>query len=249
MDPEPNLPGEDAETPAAPPAETTTPDDGTSASPGGAANLSPEEERWNALAGSSQERFRRMAADNNQLRREREELQQKLNSASYQPPVTASDTKTPEVESAVRRLSQVGIATKDEVQQAIDQRLAGLVYQQELTRLEDRYSGEDGRPKFDREEYEDYVSRHPQYRNYAPEDVYQKMYEPELFEWRVQSTGKHEPAKAVPSLKPTKTQVREEPLTPELIEQRLNEPDGRKWYEEHRSQIQTVLSKTATPTW
>ena len=245
------LQGEETETPSVSPAETITSDDGTSESSKGAASQSPEEERWNNLSGASQERFRQISRENNELRRFREskEAEEKAKLASYSPnSVNETVDRTPEVESAVRRLSQVGIATDEKVERLVDQKLSGLIYQQELNRLENKFSGEDGLPKFDRDEYEDYLGRHPQYRNYAPEDVYQKMYEPEIIEWKVQNHDKQRSVRtATSSLKPTRTQVREEPMTPALIEQRLKQPDGAKFYEDHIEQINAVLQKSYTP--
>lgn len=253
MDPntDPNLNGENVETPAASPAETITPDDGSSVNPQqDAASLSSEEAKWNSLTGTTQERIRQLARENNRLR-EAESLKNQAPQYNYpQPNAYGAQTRTPEVESAVQRLSDVGIATDAKVEEKVNQKVAGLVYQLELDKLSDKYSGETGLPKFEREEYEDYVARHPQYRTYAPEDVYKKMYEPEITEWQVQNHGRQLPSKSVtPSLRPTRTLVREEALTPEGIEQRLNQPDGRQWYEQNRDKIQTVLAKTATPTW
>lgn len=244
---DPNLNGEGAETPIASPAETITPDEGTSVNPQGAATPSPEEERWNNLSGAAQERFRQVTRENNALR---QRLETPVQTQNYpQIPVNGADSKTPEVEAAVRRLSQVGIATKDEVNSVVDQKLAGLIYNQEIVRLESKFSGDNGLPKFDRDEYNDYVARHPQFRNYAPEDVYEKMYSPEILDWKMQNAGKSPTSAraANSSLKPTRTQVREEPITPESIETRLQQPDGRQWYESHRDQIQTVLQKNAGP--
>src|SRR6185369_6968774 len=116
------------------------------------------------------------------------ELAQKTRTVA--PTVTPSYVQpNPDVKDAVRKLSDVGIATDEKVERKINESLGALRYQFELDRLESKWSGEDGRPKFDRVEYEDYVSRHPEYRGYLPEDVHEKMYREEIRDWETQHTA------------------------------------------------------------
>lgn len=240
----PNLEGEITETPSASPAGTTTSDIGSSVNQDGAGNLSPEEVSWNTLSGSAQDRFRDITREANRLRREKADLESRV----YQTAQPSYQTNQPGTEEAVRKLSEIGMATKEDINQVVNKSLSGLVYNMELDRLEGRYDGGNGLPKFDREEYEDYVSRHPQYQNYTPEDVYQKMYQDEIFDWRTQHTqggGRTTRQTASSSLRPTKTQVREEPLTPSMIEQRLNEADGPEWYDKNKDRINSVMARTA----
>lgn len=237
--------GQSVETPVTSPVEPQTPDENQEENPSGASPvLSPEEESWKRLSGPSQERFRQITRENNYLRTKLSEVDNKDNSRSTYKP----EPVIPEVAEAVRRLSDVGIATKEEVEQTVNNRLGGLVYQMELDRLSSKYDGQNGLPQFDKDEYEDYLARHPQYKNYAPEDVYSKMYEPEILEYKLQHLNKPM-SQPTPSLKPTKTQVREEPLSPDLIEQRLKEPDGAQWYERNKEKINTVLAKTNVEAW
>lgn len=243
--------GENVETPTTSPVEITTPDDGSTVNPQSPATPSPEEANWNSLSGHAQDRFREVTRGANEARRELEEerrlrieAQQLATYPSYK-----TDTQEPDVASAVKRLSDVGIATKAEVNQAVDQKLGNLVYNMEMDRLKGKYDGSTGLPTFDKDEYEDFVSRNPKYRNYEPEDVYQKMYEPEIDNWKLTNTGKSGVTQRNVTLPPTRTQVKEEPLTPELIEQRLRQPDGREWYEKNLDRINAVMSKTATPSW
>ena len=250
MDPKDQiLQGESAETPTVSPTETITPDNPTEVNPKGAeGSVSAEEEKWSSLGGAAQERFRQVTRENNALRQRLEGLEAKVNqSQSYYQPVNKVNP-TPEVEDAVRKLDDVGIATKDYANQVVDQKLSGLLYKMELDRLGKKYDGSNGLPQFDKDEYEDFVARNPKYRNYDPEDVYQKMYEPEVLNSKLQG-NQSSSATPVPSLKPTKTVVREESLTPESIEQRLKEPDGRAWYEKNFEKVNAVLQKNATQAW
>lgn len=235
-----------AETPTDSPSDQITPDAVTGDNPTDApASLSPEEESWKNLSGPAQERFRQVTRENNLLR-------QRLNlSAQNNPPVPAykPDTTDPGVSDAVRRLSEVGIATDEKVEQVVNQRLGSLVYQMDLDRLASKYDGTNGLPQFDKDEYEDYIARHPQYRNYAPEDVYAKIYEPEILDYKLKHLEQPTTTTTTPSLRPTKTQVREEPLSPELIEQRLKEPDGPQWYARNIDKVNAFLAKQNVESW
>lgn len=249
---DPNLNGENVETPAATPAEITTPELVNPGQPNGGAAVkpSPEEVSWNDLSGASQERFRAVTRSNNELRLKLAELEQRQ-PVNYPVPPHNPNFVAPEVADAVQRLSDVGMATKKEVEETVNQRLGGLVFQMELNRLEEKLDGNDGRPAFNRDEYQDFVARHPEYRNYTPDDVYQKMYSQELLDWQVEHYNKRPASKPTPSLRPTRTQqsLGDEPLTPELIEQRLKAPGGLEWYDKNKDKINASLEATAQPTW
>lgn len=253
---DPNLTGENVETPADSPSETITPGEGSQVNQQGAATQSLEEVSWNNLTGSSQERFRDLSRSLNQERLEKERLEAEIRRLQFggsipTPQALSQSTVTPEIKSAVNQLSDYGVATKDFVaqtaEQMINNRLSGIVYNMEMDRLAGKHNGSDGLPSFSRDEYEAYIGTHPQYRNYSPEDVYTKMYEDDIFDARVKTLGKSPQSKGTPSLRPTRTRVQEEPLSPEYIEQRLKEPDGREWYERHQQEINSVVSKIPAP--
>lgn len=193
-----------------------------------------EEAEWSSLKGPTQERIRQLIDERNEARQERDRVLK--TDVQYTPNVAQPN---PNVEDALHKLSSAGVALKDDVKKEVNDGLASIRYQMELDRLEDKFGGNDGRPKFDRTEYEDYVNRHPEYRGYFPEDVYQKMYREELRDWE----SSHEDKRTISSrsVRPTKTATQEETLTPESIEARLKEPDGREWYDRNISKINRVL--------
>lgn len=235
--------GEITETPDASPAETITAGDGSQLNQDGGQNLSPEEVSWSSLKGGTQDRIKSILRERDEERAKRQRYESLLSTGQgYQTPTT-TDSSAPGVQEAVRKLSEVGMATKDEVKEEINRTISGLVYNIELEKLENKFDGSNGLPKFDKQEYEDYVTRHSQYRNYTPEDVYEKMYADEIFDWKSQQQGKTTVSRqSTTSLRPTKTTVREEPLTPELIEQRLKQPDGPVWYEKNKEKINAVVA-------
>lgn len=238
--------GEVTETPDGSQPEITTAGDGTTVNPEGAATLSPEEVEFNGLKGGTQDRIKAILHERDQWRQKAELFERSVGSyPPPPPPPSQSQVQSPDVATAVNKLSEIGMATKNDVQQQVQQGIGSLIYQFELDKLSSRYDGSNGLPAFSKEEYEDYVGRHPQFRNYTPEDVYQKMYADEIFDWKVQNQGKPTTARTTPSLRPTKTTVREEAWTPEYIEARLKEPDGPQWYDKNRDKVNSVVSKMA----
>lgn len=236
--------GDNPENPAGSQPEIITAGDGNTVNPEGAANLSPEEVEFNSLKGPTQDRIKSILHERDLARQEAEMLKRGSGSYTPPPPPPANfNQQTPDAAIARTKLDEIGMAPKDYVDQKINQSLGQMVYQMELDKLSNKFDGANGLPRFDRTEYEDYTQRHPQYRNYSPEDVYEKMYSEEIFDWRSQNQGRNTTRPTTTSLKPTKTTVREEVWTPDYIESRLQEPDGPQWLDKNRDKINAVLAK------
>ena len=190
----------------------------------------PEEVEFNSLKGNTQERIRELIAEKNAAL-------ERANQTAYVPPAPLTPNN-PDVQDAVRKLSDVGIATKDDVSKTVDDRLNVIRWEQEMNRLSNNYSGQDGSPQFDRTEVEDYIRSHPQFLNYAPEDVFKfKMHEPDEF-------GTTKTVKRSSTLRPTRAAAPEPAMTVEFIADRTDSkkyPDAAEWQEEHKAEIGKVL--------
>ena len=199
---------------------------------------SPEEVEFNSLKGSARERFRDM------FRRAREAEEKLAIAPAGQPSYTPAPQPNLQVKDAVEKLSAVGITTDEKLDRKLSESIGGLRYQFELERLGTHYNGENNAPKFEKDEYEDYVKRHPEYAGYQIEDVFHyKMYPEEFRDWESQNVRRPVGQR---TLKPTKNMAPSEGLTPESIEARLKEPDGRAWYEKHKDEINRVVGKMTT---
>jgi hypothetical protein len=245
MDPK-NPNGEIPETPDDSQSEITTADDGSQVNPQGAQDPSAEEVAFNSLKGSTQERIRTLANRANLAStaiEEVERLKQEMEALKLQRMAPAPN---PDVQDAVSKLDTFGVATKSwsekTIDEKVDQKLSGILYKLEMDRLEGKHGGSDGLPAFDRSEYEAFVNANPKYRAYDPEDVYQKMFEEEIQDAKFKGQGTRQPGKQ-PTLRPTRTRVQEEAMTPEYIEKRLQQPDGRTWYEQNRDKINAVVAR------
>lgn len=198
---------------------------------------SPEEVEFNSLTGSTQERIRKLAKDKRDLLTQ---LEQKNN--AYVPPAPNSNFQDPQEQAAIQTLAAKGITTDEKMNRVVDERFNAIRWELEQNRLESRYSGVKGEPQYVKEEVESFIQQHPQYRGYSPEDVFKtKMFPDEFLNLELQKRGVK--SKQTATMRPTKQAVAQEGMTPEYIENRLQQPDGRQWYDEHLDEINAVLSK------
>ncbi len=205
----------------------------------------PEEAEYNKLSGSVQHRIRQLvqqkrAADERATRFESER-------GSVPPPAPGQTQFNPEVQNARQTLTNIGMATKDDVTNTVNETLANLRFEQEMQRLENNFTGSKGEPTFVREEYEDYVRSHPQFKTYMPEDVFkEKMFRDEFL--NLELNGRQtSPRGSGNTLKPTRTSVQREELTPETIEEKLKtlpEAERKQWYNDHLDEINQVLGRS-----
>src|SRR3990167_9502649 len=143
--------GEIAETPSVSPTETIT-SDSTEDVNESASSQSPEEVAWDELKGDTQNRIKSILKERDdwKARAERESSDRTFYEAPQQQNLSPN---SPEVIDAVQKLSNVGMATKDEVNQVVNQRIGNLVYNFELEKLGNKYDGTNGLPRFERSEY------------------------------------------------------------------------------------------------
>lgn len=206
----------------------------------------PEEIAFNNLPGSTKDRVRRLVQDKRDLIQQNQQLQQQMQQGSYVPPAPGSTYRTPEVETALQQLANVGVTTDEKLNRTLDERLNALRWEQEMGRLEGKYPGRDGEPQFVREELEEFISSHPHYRSYAAEDVFRDhMFRSEFLNLTFNKQGSK--TGATQTLRPTNRMMSQtNAMTPEYIAERtdINKyPDAVEWQEEHRVEIDKVLSQ------
>lgn len=200
----------------------------------------PEAVEFNSLNGSTQDRIRKLARDKKELAEKLQSFQQ--NPFAAVPPAPNSGFRDPQEEAAIQTLADKGIATDEKVNKIVDSKYNEIRWELEQNKLESKYTGAQGEPQYVREEVEAFIQTHPQYRGYAAEDVFRhKMFSDEFLNVELQKRGTK--TGRTQTLRPTKAAVAQEGMTPEYIEQRLQQPDGRQWYDEHLTEINAALSK------
>lgn len=169
---------------------------------------------FNSLSGAAQERFQALI-------REKKDLEEKLARRAQDDANRFGGTQTPqndgtadEVLIAARKLrEQGGMATQED----INNLYWTMRNEQVHSRLEDEYDGADGKPRYVREEVEDYARRHGMGNNFKA--AYRDMYFDELVDAQRQATRK----RTTTTEKPTATAGREQPLTLESFRKKLRE--------------------------
>lgn len=204
----------------------------------------PEEIEFNSLSGSTQDRIKKLAQDKRRMAEELETLRR--GQTAYIPPAPGSNYQNPDEEAAIKTLASKGIATDEKVNRLLDERLNALRWENEQLRLESKYSGKGDTPHYVREEVEDFINSHPQYRGYSAEDVFRyKMFPDEFMNLEIQKRGSK--TGQSPTLRPTARVVsQQQGLTPEYIADRTDirkYPDALEWQEEHKHEIDKVLSQ------
>jgi hypothetical protein len=194
---------------------------------------------WDSLSGSTQERVVELVRRAKQAEMKMEEERLKAEAALRRAPETPK-TDTPseqEVKEALNKLREFGVVTKEDLQAVTDR----MYLEREHDRLERQYDGSDGRPKYVREEVEDYARTH--YFGGNLEAAYKDMYWDELIDAEVKAKGS---GKSTYTERPTTSvKVGEKPLTKQSLRERLREPDGAEWWLKNREKIEPLLDKLA----
>ena len=180
-----------------------------------------EEVQFNSLSGSAQDRFSEM------FRRAREAENKLGQVPAYTPPTTQNQ------ETELKTLSNFGVTTDDKLAKTKTEILDAIKDQD----LSTRYSGENGLPKYDPNDVADYKRRHPEYAGTPNELLFKAVMYPDEFSANTTPVPTRKPT----SLRPVKTQSRQDALTPEFIEERLKQPDGDSWYDANKDEINKVV--------
>lgn len=238
------LKGQDDQTPVS---QTQTKGQGTELDqPDATSQQSPEEVEFGKLSGNTQERIRKLV----QRARDAEEKATMAQSQQYVPPAPIN-YQSPDNQAAINALENAGVATDRKVDAKLRNSLNQVMWEFEQSRLESKYTGVDGEPKYDRTEVEDYIRHNPQLAGYSAEDVFRyKMFPDEFTEAEVKKRGSS-PQGGSRTLRPTKSSVHEETLTPEYIAEmtdinKVGKDAATRFYDEHKDEIDKVL-KNMTP--
>lgn len=188
---------------------------------------------WDKLSGSTQSRVRELV--------NRAKTAESKTTASLTNTNPADDTSTKtepsqaEIKEAVDKLRGFGVVTTDD----LDALKGRFFLDGEHRRLEGKYDGSDGLPKYDSVVAEDFARTHGFGANL--EAAHREMFHDEILDAEVKSRG---PAKPTYTEKPTASvRIGEKPLTVESLRERLRQPDGPAWWLKNKAKIEPLLEK------
>lgn len=212
---------------------------------------SPEENEFNSLSGSAKDRFKKLY----QRVREAEGKLQTQQSYVPPPPPPGRFQRNPEVDDAVRKLSEVGIATDEKVDQKLANSLNQIRWEYEQKRLESRYDGSRivngiAEPQYVQDEVEDFIRTHPQYSQTPAEVVFKHIMFPDEF-MSLEMAKRGTKVGKTSTLKPTgvSREATDGPDKLESLMDRINPakyPDALQYYDEHHDEIEQAV-KQLTP--
>lgn len=186
--------------------------------------ISEEEAKWAkewvSLKGSTQDRIKEIIQERDEAKEKVAQIQiaqqdyQRVSQAPVQP------ISNDEIDQAINTLKSRGVVTKED----LDILFYQIKREKDFERLESKYDGSDGLPKFDKQEVDDYMKRKS---IWEPEAAFRNMYFDEFMDAR-----KISQRKGIYTEKPTaSSSQKEEPLTIETLREKLRGPKGREYYE------------------
>lgn len=206
--------------------------------------VSEEEQEWSSLKGTTQDRVRQVVQEKNEYKAKLSSMEEKLKelegkistaTTTVPPAPTVDGELSPEQQKAIATLEKFGIVTEKKLQAYKDSILIENTYKE----LEGKYSGEDGKPAFNRSA----IEKHMQSTGiYNPEKAYEDLYKEELFDLKMKErTSGGQSYTARPS--GVGGQRGGEQLTAKSLAERLRKPDGRQWWEKNRNKILPVVGE------
>lgn len=186
---------------------------------------------------SAESRIQELIAHNKKLE---EKLDLALSRTAPTPPPTREEPMTPDQEKAVEYLKSIGFVQRDDLANSERTINGKIELNMEHGRLENSFTGEDGRPKYDRQKVESYMTRNG---IYNPEIAYKAMHEAELLDWAFKNAKRDSQRDTRPKIKGGSTGGSQggETLTRETLAEWIKTPEGRIKYEKNRVKIMEMM--------
>lgn len=189
---------------------------------------------------SAEARINELIAKNKELANKLDTIEEKM-APPPPPPIDSTQELTPEVQKAVSYLKKLGFVTKEEQDKKIREVQDRAYLDSEHGRLENRFSGSDGRPKYEKKEVEDYMRKRG---IYDPEAAYEQLYKKELFDFELKQYDEGRKKKPFVQKGGSSAGSREDStITREKIADWIKTPEGRLKYEQNREKILKMMAE------
>ena len=177
--------------------------------------------------------------------KELEDKLDKIGSAQPSAPVPGANqqTLTPELQRAKEQIKSLGYVDEDILEKKIRQMEDRILLDTEHSRLEQSFTGSDGRPKYDRREIERLMRDKGVYN---PEIAYEQLYKAELFDWNLKQAQKNKPASPRSDSGQAKGAEQKggtQTITREMIREKMSTPEWRSFYDKNREKILSLMQK------
>lgn len=200
---------------------------------------SSEESESNVNKKSAEARINELIS---QVKRQEElitDLQKKT--APPPPPPRKNEELDEEAKKASEYLRNLGFVTEDKLKESTQSIQDRYMLDSEHMRLEGRYDGSDGRPKYDRQKIEEFMRKRG---IYDLEAAYDTLYKTELLDWEIkQLESKNKKKPYIARGGSTGGTSTEQTITREKITEWMKTPEGREEYERNRSKVLELMQK------
>ena len=150
---------------------------------------------------------------------------------------------TPELQRAKEQIQSLKFVDEDALEKRVRQMEDRILLDTEHGRLETSLTGDDGRPKYERKEVEEFMRKKAVY---DPETAYEKLYQAELLDWHIKEAGKKKsapPRSDSGQAKGTEQKGDTQTLTREMIREKMSTPEWRSFYDKNRDTILSLMQK------
>jgi len=188
---------------------------------------------------SAEARINELIAKNKELANKLDTIEEKM-APPPPPPTDSTQELTPEVQKAVNYLKKLGFVTKEEQEKKIREVQDRAYLDAEHGRLENRFSGADGRPKYEKREIEEYMRKRG---IYDPEVAYEQLFKKELFDFELKKYEGDRKKKPFVQKTGSSAGTRDDnTITREKIAEWIKTPEGRIKYEQNRDKILKMMA-------
>lgn len=189
---------------------------------------------------SAEERINELLSKNKELEGKLSKIEEKMAPIPPAAPKDPTQELTPDVKKAVEVLKKIGFVTREEQDRKLQQLQDRAFLDAEHTKLENKYDGSDGKPKYDKKEVEKYMQEHG---IFDSEAAYKLMFEKELLDFEMKRYEDNRKKKPFVQKPGSSAGSREDnTITREKISEWMKTPEGRLKYEQNRDKILKMMA-------
>jgi hypothetical protein len=151
---------------------------------------------------------------------------------------------TPELQRAKDQIKTLGYVDEEVLEKRIRQMEDRILLDTEHSRLESSLTGDDGRPKYERKEVEEFMRKKA---IYDPETAYEKLYKEELLDWNIKQADKRKksapPKSDSGQAKGAEQKGDTQTITRDVIREKMSTPEWKSFYDKNREKILSLMQK------
>ena len=189
---------------------------------------------------SAEARINELLSKNKELENKLITIEEKLAPPPPPAPKDSNQELTPDVKKAVETLKKIGFVTREEQDKKLQQIQDRAFLDAEHVKLENKYDGSDGKPKYVKKDVEKYMQERG---IFDSEAAYKLMFEKELLDFEMKRYEDNRKKKPFVQKPGSSAGTREDnTITREKIAEWMKTPEGRLKYEQNSAKILKMMA-------